>query len=148
MLLKGGILVYRRALQQVSMFRLSGPIVKLAECLVIDEVMERIRLSVGLLSLASWGVATPDGVRLVVRVARARASDVASKVSAGGPPALEEEVVIVWTNLRNAYGRRFRSTGTKSAVKRAPPAWCPCFPIFGSRPRQGLAASWALRLGR
>ena len=93
------------------------PLVKLAECLVIDEAMEGIRRSVEPCQL---GVATPDGARIAVRIVRAWAADVAVAVAVGGGQAPEQEVVIVGTELRNAYGRMFRSTGIQSARQRAP----------------------------
>ena len=66
------------------------------------------------------GVATLDGVSVAVRVVRAWAADVTAAVTASGGEAPEQDVVIFGTDLRNAYGRMFRSTGFLNALKRAP----------------------------
>ena len=111
------------------------PLVKLAECIVIVEAMEGIRRSVEPCQL---GVATPDGVRIAVRIMRAWAADIAAAVAVGGDEALERDVVIVGTDLRNAYGRMFRSTGIVSAVKRAPRL----VPMLCNRWKPGNARVW------
>ena len=69
---------------------------------------------------------------------RAWAADIAAAVAVGGGEAPERDVVTVGTDLRNAYGRMFRSIGIVSAVKRAPRL----VPMLCNRWKPGNARVW------
>ena len=108
---------------------LTEALVKLSESMTIDECIDDIRRA---LEPSQLGAATPDGAVLAVRILRGWARD----IEEGGDTALND--VIAGTDLENAFGRLFRSSGlaaTRALVPRLAP-------MLAGQWRNGCSVAW------